>query len=90
MLVNITVENFKSFDKKEELSMISSSKIQENKSHRIKIKQTNLLKNAVIYGANASGKSNLVKSLEFIKTVIMEGLPLESVNDYCRMFLSTM
>ena len=47
MLVNITVENFKSFDKKEELSMISSSKIQENKSHRIKIKQTNLLKNAV-------------------------------------------
>lgn len=84
MLVNITVENFKSFDKKEELSMISSSKIQENKSHRIKIKQTNLLKNAVIYGANASGKSNLVKSLEFIKTVIMEGLPLESVNDYCR------
>ena len=84
MLVNITVENFKSFDKKEELSMISSSKIQENKSHRIKIKQTNLLKNAVIYGANASGKSNLVKSLEFIKTVIMEGLPMESVNDYCR------
>lgn len=84
MLVNITVENFKSFDKKEELSMISSSKIQENKSHRIKIKQTNLLKNAVIYGANASGKSNLVKSLEFIKTVIMEGLPLESVDDYCR------
>lgn len=84
MLVNITVENFKSFDKKEELSMISSSKIQENKSHRIKIKQTNLLKNAVIYGANASGKSNLVKSLEFIKTVIMEGLPLESVNNYCR------
>ena len=84
MLVNITVENFKSFDKKEELSMISSSKIQENKSHRIKIKQTNLLKNAVIYGANASGKSNLVKSLEFIKSVIMEGLPLESVNYYCR------
>jgi hypothetical protein len=59
MLINISIENFKSFDKKEELSMISSSKIQENKSHRIKIKQTILLKNAVVYGANASGKSNL-------------------------------
>jgi hypothetical protein len=59
MLINISIENFKSFDKKEELSMISSSKIQENKSHRIKIKQTSLLKNAVVYGANASGKSNL-------------------------------
>ncbi len=42
------------------------------------------MKNAVIYGANTSGKSNLVKSLDFIKKVIMEGLPLESVNDYCR------
>ena len=84
MLINISIENFKSFDKKEELSMISSSKIQENKSHRIKIKQTSLLKNAVIYGANASGKSNLVKSLEFIKTVLIEGLPLDSVNDFCR------
>ena len=40
-----------------------------DKSHRIKIKQTNLLKNAVIYCANASGKSNLVKSSEFIKDV---------------------
>ena len=56
MLIKISVENFKSFDKKEELSMLSSSKIQTNKSHRLKIKQTTLLKNAVVYGANASGK----------------------------------
>ncbi|WP_242977540.1 hypothetical protein [Lachnoanaerobaculum umeaense] len=33
MLVNITVENFKSFDKKEELSMISSSKFIEECSN---------------------------------------------------------
>ena len=57
MLIKISVENFKSFDKREELSMISSSKVQVNKNHRVKIKQTNLLKNAVVYGANASGKS---------------------------------
>ena len=44
MLIKISVENFKSFDKKEELSMLSSSKIQTNKSHRLKIKQTTLLK----------------------------------------------
>ena len=45
MLVKLSVENFKSFDQKEELSMISSSKMQGNKSHRVKIKQTQLLKN---------------------------------------------
>jgi hypothetical protein len=84
MLIKITVENFKSFDNKEELSMISSSKIQSNKNHRLKIKQTTLLKNAVVYGANASGKSNLVKALAFVKTVLMEGLPVNSVNDFCR------
>lgn len=84
MLIKISVENFKSFDHKEELSMISSSKMQGNKNHRIKIKQTQLLKNAVVYGANASGKSNLVAAFAFIKTVLMEGLPVGSVNDFCR------
>lgn len=84
MLIKISVENFKSFDKREELSMISSSKVQVNKNHRVKIKQTNLLKNAVVYGANASGKSNLVAAFAFIKEVLMEGLPMGSVNDFCR------
>lgn len=84
MLIKISVENFKSFDKKEELSMLSSSKIQTNKSHRLKIKQTTLLKNAVVYGSNASGKSNLVTAGAFIRNVLMEGLPVGSVNDFCR------
>ena len=84
MLIKVSVENFKSFDQKEELSMISSSKIQGNKGHRMKIKQTQLLKNAVVYGANASGKSNLVTAFAFIKIALMEGLPIWSVNDFCR------
>lgn len=84
MLIKISVENFKSFDQKEELSMISSSKMQGNKTHRMKIKQTNLLMNAVVYGANASGKSNLVAAFAFIKTVLMEGLPVDCINDFCR------
>lgn len=84
MLIKISVENFRSFNQKEELSMISSSKMQGNKTHRMKIKQTNLLKNAVIYGANASGKSNLVAAVAFIKTVLMEGLPVGCANEFCR------
>lgn len=84
MLVKLSVENFKSFDQKEELSMISSSKMQGNKSHRVKIKQTQLLKNAIVYGANASGKSNLVEAFAFIKHVLMEGLPVGSTNDFSR------
>ena len=84
MLLRVSVENYKSFDQKEELSFISSSKIQTYKNHRIKIKQTSILKNAVVYGANASGKSNLVKAISFIKKTLLEGLPVNSTNDFCR------
>lgn len=84
MLIKLLVENYKSFDQKEELSMISSSKLQDNKNHRVKVKQTQLLKNAVVYGANASGKSNLVSAFAFIKTTLLSGLPVESINDFCR------
>lgn len=84
MLLRMSVENYKSFDQKGELSLISSSKIQTNKNHRVKIKQTNVLKNSVVYGANASGKSNLVKAIGFVKNTLMEGLPLHSINDFCR------
>lgn len=84
MLIRITVENYRSFDQRQELSMISSGKMQENKDHRVKIKQTNLLKNAVVYGANASGKSNLVDAFVFIRKTLVEGLSLDSMNYFCR------
>ena len=45
MLIKLSAENFKSFDQKEEFSMVSSSKMQGSKNHRMKIKQTHLLKN---------------------------------------------
>lgn len=64
--------------------MISSSKIQTNKNHRLKIKQVKILKNAVVYGANASGKSNLVDVLRFIKETLSGGLPINSANSFCR------
>jgi len=44
MLVKVSVENFKSFDKAAELTMISSNKIRTNANHRLKIKSTQLLK----------------------------------------------
>ena len=53
MIVKVSIENFKSFESMVELTMISSGKIQDHKDHRISIKGTNILKHAVIYGANA-------------------------------------
>ena len=63
MLVKVSIENFKSFDSKTEFTMISSNKIRSHRDHKIEIKGTALLKYAVIYGANASGKTNLCSSI---------------------------
>ena len=85
MLIKISVENFKSFDQLTELTMVSSSKIQSLEEHKIKIKGTTLLKNAVVYGANASGKSNLIEFFSFFKSCLTDGMPI----DYSRYFCKT-
>lgn len=85
MLTKIVVENFKSFDKQAELMMVSSSKIRAKSDHRVKIgSNTRLLKHAVIYGANASGKSNLVDFFQFFKSSLEEGLPVWGAKYFCR------
>lgn len=84
MLVKMSVENFKSFDESCEMTMISSSKIQGQAYHKTKIKNTNILKYGVVYGANASGKSNLVDFFHLVKTCVCKGIPLEAVDWYCK------
>lgn len=84
MLIKISVDNFKSFDKPTELTMVSSNKIRSNPEHRIKIKSTQMLKHAVVYGANASGKTNLIDFFWFFKFCVEKGLPVESMRMFCR------
>jgi AAA15 family ATPase/GTPase len=72
MLVEFTVANFRSFQDAMTLSMVAANLVAKDKtvdtSNLIKIdSEISLLKAAVIYGANASGKSNLLKALLFMK-----------------------
>lgn len=84
MLVKIRIENFKSFNDGTELTMISSNKIRTNASHRLKIKSTQILKYGVVYGANASGKTNLVEFFRFFKECVRNGIPMEAVQMFCK------
>ncbi|WP_083234083.1 AAA family ATPase [Candidatus Marithrix sp. Canyon 246] len=72
MLIRFTVENFLSFKERVEFSMIPAKKQQLN-DHIIKDEDINVLKTAVIYGANAAGKSNLIKAMSFAKQLIVKG-----------------
>jgi AAA15 family ATPase/GTPase len=69
MLIRFTVENFLSFKDKTTFSMIKSAE-KNLPEHVITQKGFSALKGAVIYGANASGKSNLLKAVDTAKSLI--------------------
>ena len=78
------VGNFLSFENQTELTMIPSNKTRKNVYHKIQIRSTPLLKYAVIYGANASGKSNLVEVFRFVKSCVSKVIPAESTSMFCK------
>ncbi len=84
MLAKISLANFKSFEQPAELTMVSSTKIRSNADHRMQIKNTKLLRHAVVYGANASGKSNLVDFFRFFEATLEMSLPNWSTRLFCR------
>lgn len=66
MLIEFRVKNFKSFQDESVLSMVASSDTSlPNNTMTSKSFKHKLLRSAVIYGANASGKSNLIEALVF-------------------------
>lgn len=73
MLMQFTVENFRSFYAPQTLSLLKT-KSSENLENTIELEETkkySLLKSAAVYGANASGKSNLFRALETMQMIII-------------------
>lgn len=74
MLLQFAVENYRSFHKKAVLSMVASSD-EQHPHHVCTLPDgTRVLRCALIYGANASGKSNLVKALRAAARIIKGGV----------------
>ena len=71
MLIRFKVANFLSFKEETEFSMVAG-KERIHQHHVIKGKknQPNLLRAALLYGANAAGKSNFVKAIEYAGLLI--------------------
>jgi len=71
MLISFTVENWKSFKEPVTLSMVAGKETQHAEHIQyVPEYKLNILPVALIYGGNASGKSNLVKALGFAKNLI--------------------
>ncbi|WP_419905430.1 AAA family ATPase [Kiloniella sp.] len=76
MLLRFTAENFRSFKDRAELSLVPS-KVRRHPEHIIKAKNStdiSALKTAIIYGSNASGKSNLIKAMQHVQVMVNHGV----------------
>ncbi|MGE5341850.1 MAG: AAA family ATPase [Candidatus Omnitrophota bacterium] len=72
MLIEFKVGNFRSFKDVVTLSMVASSDPEHLKTHTVEINdRLRLLRSAAIYGANAGGKSNLFKAMNFMRDFVL-------------------
>lgn len=76
--------NFLSFNSIQEFSMIGG-KVQSNAHHINNEHGVKLLKFGALFGANASGKSNLIKAMNFAHSIILDGLDSSYSNSYFRL-----
>lgn len=86
MLITFRVANFLSFNEEEEFSMLAGKQRKPVRPAVPLATGVEALKLAVIYGANASGKSNLVRSIDFALSIITRGFKqVTSYEDHFRL-----
>ena len=93
VLVDFSIQNFRSINKRQELSMVASTATKEdgalNNTYLVNsfgVKE--LLKSAAIFGANGAGKSNCVKALQILKSIVISSIQTsdENILDSARPF----
>jgi len=80
MLVKFSVENWMSFRDKADFTMVASKEQQHGERlTRLNKYRLRLLPTAVLYGGNASGKTNFFKAINFAKHFVVRGSSPEAV-----------
>ena len=92
MLVDFTIKNYRSFKNESLFSMVAEKKKEDVPGNLFNISEDSdisLLKTAVVYGANASGKSNLLLAFDTLKNFILNStdLKLDQEIPYYKPFL---
>ncbi|NCC63739.1 MAG: ATP-binding protein [Spirochaetia bacterium] len=85
MLARFTVGNFLSFNENQSLCLVAGSE-EKNTDRLYKTQDLDLLKFASIFGANAAGKSNVIKAMAFAQQLVLQGTASITVaNQFYRM-----
>jgi AAA15 family ATPase/GTPase len=80
MLLRFKIKNFLSFHKETEFDMFPNIKREKFQHHIYTDMEAPLLKQAVIYGANGSGKSNFIKAVAFLREFVTHNNFLENID----------
>ncbi|MDR1610659.1 MAG: ATP-binding protein, partial [Candidatus Symbiothrix sp.] len=81
MIVEFTVGNFLSFNEKRTLSFEARGGVSELKDNFFAFEKQRFLRSIVLYGANSSGKSNLIKALSRMKSCVMSSVKLNETDE---------
>ena len=80
MILSFSIENWMSFRDRAEFSMVASLERQHGERLPSLMKyRTRLLPVAAVYGGNASGKTNLCKALNFVRSLVVHGTQPEGL-----------
>jgi uncharacterized protein len=81
MLLEFSVGNYLSFRERKTLNLVASSISDYKETNTITSERHTLLKGAVIYGANASGKSNFIRAVSTMKKIVMSSFNQPSTKE---------
>lgn len=72
MIINFSVQNFGSIKEKQTLSFEADKTTHLEEAYVMNFGGHRILKLALIYGANASGKTTILKALDFLRNLVLE------------------
>ena len=81
MLLEFSVGNFLSFKTKTTLSLAATSIKEHIDTNIFSTERLDLLKGAVVYGANASGKSNFIRAMSTMRRLVIQSFDQSSADE---------
>ncbi len=79
MFIGFSVSNFMSFKETQTMSMIAA-KTAGHRNHILSGNRRRILRTALVFGANAGGKSNFIRAIHFSREIILEGMEAVDVS----------
>jgi len=90
MLIEYQVKGYKTFFNEVNFSMEANNYIKKNSENIFSLENYSLLKSAIIYGPNNTGKSAFISSIKFLKDIVLEQKAIKDIvknptyfNFYC-------